>query len=540
MRGIEINPLAAELARTTVWIGDIQWSIQNGIRSRPEPILRRLDTIECRDALLSDGPSPANVGAAGVPVQVSASWPDAEFIVGNPPFLGGKLLRTQLGDAKVEALFRAYKGAVAPEADLVTYWFAQAKKQLDRGTAKRVGFVSTNSIRGGANRRVLESTTASAPVYEAWSDEPWIVDGAAVRVSLVCFGTGEATRRLNGAPVSRINPDLTGSGFDLTTARRLDENLGIAFMGDTKGGAFDIPGDLARTWLAEPLNVNGRSNADVLRPWINGLDVTRRPRDMWIIDFGDRKSDNEIAFFEKPYAYALKNIKPERVNNRRESYARFWWKHVESRPKMVVNLKPLSRFLVTPRVAKHRTFMWVSASTLPDCRLFAFAREDDIFFGLVQNRFHEAWTFGMCSWHGDGDEGGRPTYNSETCFETFPFPTLDVDNRLAKRIAKASKCLDACRNAWLNPPDLVRVEREVVPSYPDRVLPKDAAAAAKLKQRTLTALYNERPTWLDNAHRDLDAAVAAAYGWPEEIGTEDAIVALLELNRQRAAAQGKA
>ncbi len=165
---------------------------------------------------------------------------------------------------------------------------------------KRVGLVSTNSIRGGANRRVLEGATAGAPVFEAWSDEPWIVDGAAVRVSLICFGSGEKLRRLNGAGVSRINSDLTGSETDLTTARRVDENLGIAFMGDTKGGAFDIPGDLARAWLAEPLNVNGRSNADVLRPWINGLDVTRRPREMWIIDFGEGKSGNEIAFFENP------------------------------------------------------------------------------------------------------------------------------------------------------------------------------------------------------------------------------------------------
>ena len=202
-------------------------------------------------------------------------------------------------------------------------------------------------------------------MFDAWPDEPWIVDGAAVRVSLVCFGTGEASRRLNGAAVLRINSDLTGSSFDLTTARRLDENLGIAFMGDTKGGAFDIPGDLAREWLEEPLNVNGRSNADVLRPWINGLDVTRRPRDMWIIDFGDRRSDNEIAFYEKPYDYARKHIKSERQKGRDKQGALTWWRHLRPRPDLNLAITKTSRFIVTPTVSKHRLFTWVEGERMP-------------------------------------------------------------------------------------------------------------------------------------------------------------------------------
>jgi len=535
LRGIEINPLAAELARTTVWIGDIQWALQNGIRSRPEPILRRLDVIECRDALLCDGPAPAAVGAVGAPIPIPARWPDAEFIIGNPPFLGGKLLRTQLGDGKVDDLFRAYKGAVAPEADFVTYWFAQAKKQLDRGSAKRVGFVATNSIRGGANRRVLESVTAGAPIFEAWSDEPWIVDGAAVRVSLVCFGIQDDFRHLNGATALRINSDLTGSGFDLTTARSLNENRGIAFMGDTKGGAFDIPGELARAWLAEPVNVNGHSNADVLRPWINGLDVTRRPRDMWIIDFGERKSDNETAFYDKPYAYALKHIKPERMNNRRESYARFWWKHVEPRPAMLAAISKVSRFIVTPTVSKHRIFVWSDSRVCPDHQLIAILRDDDVTIGILQSRFHEQWALKMGTSLED-----RPRYTPTTTFETFPFPTVSKKCGSSQAISLAAQRLDKQRSSWLNPPDLVRIKPEIVPGFPDRLLPKDTAAASKLKQRTLTALYNERPAWLDNSHRELDAAVAAAYGWPEDITTEDALAALLKLNLERAAAQGKA
>ena len=143
VKGIEINPYAAELARVTVWIGEIQWMRRNGFDVARKPILRPLDTIECRDAVLNPDGS-------------EADWPEAEFIVGNPPFLGGKLMRSGLGDDDVETLFHLYRGRVPPEADLVTYWFEKARAQVESGQTKRVGLVATNSIRGGANRRVLD------------------------------------------------------------------------------------------------------------------------------------------------------------------------------------------------------------------------------------------------------------------------------------------------------------------------------------------------------------------------------------------------
>ena len=185
LHGIEINPFAAELARMTIWIGDIQWSIKNGIYSRPEPILRKLDSIERRDAVLAEEGS-------------AAQWPEVDFIVGNPPFLGGKLLRKGLGDDYVAALFAAYDGIVPAEADLVCYWFAKGWRALAEKRGARVGFVSTNSIRSGANRRVLEPIAREGAIFEAWGDEPWIVDGAAVRVSLVCFGDGADGKRAAG------------------------------------------------------------------------------------------------------------------------------------------------------------------------------------------------------------------------------------------------------------------------------------------------------------------------------------------------------
>src|SRR5258708_18905038 len=161
IHGIEINPLAAELARTTIWIGDIQWRRRNGVYSEAPPILRKLDSIECRDALI-DRKSDDTI--------VEAGWPAAEFIVGNPPFLGGKLMRSGLGDDEVEALFQVYAGRVPQEADLVTYWFEKARLELKRGGTQRAGLVSTNSIRGGANRRILDRIAEEAQIFDAWSD----------------------------------------------------------------------------------------------------------------------------------------------------------------------------------------------------------------------------------------------------------------------------------------------------------------------------------------------------------------------------------
>lgn len=193
-------------------------------------------------------------------------------------------------------------------------------------------------------------------------------------------------------------------------------------------------------------------------------------------------------------------------------------------------------------VSSYRTFDFLHRSYLPDQKLVVFAREDFTFLGIVHSQLHLAWTKATCSWIGAGND---ITYSNQAVFLTFPFPegltpsiparAYENDSR-AQEIAKAAKRLDELRNAWLNPPELVKIESEVVPGYPDRILPKDAQAAVTLKTRTLTNLYNQRPQWLADAHRDLDAAVAAAYGWPADISEEDALAKLLELNLFRAGA----
>ena len=529
--GLELNPYAAELARVTVWIGEIQWMRRNGFDVSRQPILRPLDNIECRDAAL---------GADGR----RAQWPKADAIIGNPPFLSDKVMRGTLGDAYAADLRSAYSERVPGGADLVAYWVANAWAKVAGGEAERAGLVTTNSIRGGANRRVLEPTADAGGLFEAWSDEPWVQDGAAVRVSLLCFA-GQAApgaAMLDGHAVERINADLTGAAADLTQAKPLRENVRRSFIGDQKTGAFDVPGALAREWLSEPLNPNGRPNADVLRPWANGMDMTRRPSGRWIVDFGNTMPEGSASFYERPFAHVERHVRPARAHVKRDNHRRYWWLHGEPRPGMRAALAGLERYIATPRVAKHRLFVWMPAQVLPDCQLVVIARSDDCAFGVLHSRFHEAWALRMGTALED-----RPRYTPSTTFETFPFPpgmTPDMPAAAleaspeARAIGAAAAVLDRLRNAWLNPPDLVRVELEVAPGYPDRVLPRDEAAAAVLAKRTLTNLYNARPAWLANAHAELDSAVAAAYGWPADIGTDDALERLLALNLERAAAGG--
>ena len=262
-------------------------------------------------------------------------------MIGNPPFLGGKLLNAYLGEDYVSRIFAVYENRVPAEADLVCYWFVKAGEQVGGNRTKRVGLVSTNSIRGGANRRALQAAIEEQPIFDAWSDEPWVIDGAAVRVSLVCFspadGPARYERRLNGQLVDAIHADLTaiqdGFGTDVTKARRISANQGIAFMGDTKGGPFDISGDQAREWLLQPANPNGRPNSDVLGPWMNGMDVTRRPAGKWIVDFGCGMSEQEAALYEAPFSYAMTTVQPIRAQHRSEKLRNCWWQHERPRPK---------------------------------------------------------------------------------------------------------------------------------------------------------------------------------------------------------------
>ena len=662
--GIELNEYAAELARVTVWIGELQWRTAHGYEFKTNPVLESLDHIECRDALLSlvvrviepgawaartpephtlrflksaptsAPPAPLSAsgtgveatqesgvrsefmrdaspkaatlvgnsamtpvsGAAGALQAVEATWPKADVVIGNPPFLGGSKKRRELGDEYFESLDTVFTGRVPAGADLVCYWFEKARNEIESRGLNSAGLVATNSIRGGANRKVLDAICNTTRIYEAWSDETWVNNGAAVRVSLVCFGHGSDTY-LDGQHLGEIHSDLTGTqsgatSVNLADAKQLTPNAGAVFEGLRKDGPLDISGQIARGWLRLP-NPNGKSNALVLYPLINGMDVTRRSRDGWVIDTGESLSEQDASLFEAPFAHIVSCVKPIRLQNNDRIRRTFWWRFGRNGEQLRASLKPLSRYINTPRVSKHRLFVFQAMPSIPDTATVAITRADDTTFGVLHSRFHELWSLRMCTWLGVGND---PRYTPTTCFETFPFPTgltpadtahqqteqveggalipavvacadgLRIESAMtiplhattsqqnllelraaAIQIATAAKKLNDLREAWLNPKEWTHRVPEVTPlgmsksPYPDRVEPKPGISADDLKalqKRTLTNLYNLRPQWLVMAHQQLDLAVAQAYGWSDYsagMPDEEILKRLLALNLRRSA-----
>jgi hypothetical protein len=342
-------------------------------------------------------------------------------------------------------------------------------------------------------------------------------------------------------------------------------------MGTTKVGDFDIPQAQAVKMLSA-VNPHGKPNSDVLRPFRNGSDLVQEDSERWIVDFGVGTPIESAALYAEPFKHIVESVKPERLKNNDKWRRNHWWLLGRTLPEFREATAKLPRYIGTARVAKHRLFVWQDSPVLPDSKVIAIAFGDDFHFGVLQSQFHIIWTNATQALHG----GERPTYNPTECFETFPFPfaddlaepldTLEAELNAAKHyahialreepvpyragkpqkksatelraaIAAAVHELNALRERWLNPPEWTVEKilkfpgsvngpwsRYLDPStinpqlstglvrYP-RLEPRDADCAAKLKDRTLTKLYNERPAWLDLAHKKLDAAVAAAYGW---------------------------
>jgi hypothetical protein len=451
---VEIDPYAHDLSQTVVWIGYIQWLRANGYGFPAEPILKPMSAnFRCADALFTD-------------------WPAVDYIVGNPPFLGGNRIRHELGDERVGSLFKLYDGRVSPTADMCCYWFEKAREQVAAGKCERAGLLATQGIRGGANRQVLKRIKESGDIFFAESDLEWILDG----------------RSLDGRPVTSINANLTSSA-DVTGAGPLQANRGLCFMGPSPKAAFDISERIACEMLIASGNANARANSDVIRRVQSGVDLTSTDRGMWTLDFALRGIE-EAARYQVPFEYLKANVYPVRSQNRRKAYAERWWQYAEARPGMRDALVGLWRFVATPEVAKHRVFVWRAAEHLCNQQTLIFARDDDYFFGVLQSHAHEIWALKL----GTRLET-RPRYTPTTCFETFPFPDLEApapeptpesprpvpnpveaemlaakyysaketplpyqsapatpeEHRAA--IAAAAKELNELRERWLNPPD---------------------------------------------------------------------------------------
>ena len=547
--GLEINPYAFELAQMTLWIGFLQWHRGNGYPITETPILKKLDNFHLMDALLdlSDPEHPRE-----------SVWPEFRadqevIIVGNPPFLGDKIMRRELGDHYVEALRKIFSDRIPGQSDLCCYWFEKARALIEQRKVNRAGLLATQGIRGGANREVLKRIKETGEIFFAVSDRNWILDGANVHISMVGFQKREVgptpPALLNGQLVAEIHANLS-SGSDADTSIKQAYNDGIGWIGVAQKSNFD-PGLSAVSWLGEP-NINGKPNSDVLRIIFNALDLTRRPSWRWNVDFVMKDQTNSILY-EKPYEWVLSHVAPSRIGHREAVQSKYFWRFARPCPDMRSALGKLYRFIATPRVSKHRVFVWLTPEILADSALTVFARSDDFFFGVLHSRFHEVWSLAQGTQLED-----RPRYTPTTCFETFPFPW---DHRLPvaelsptqqahhERISEAARTLDALRSRWLNPPEWTSEEILEFPATPGgpwdrfitpgsstahyaRLIPRDADSATQLASRTLTKLYNARPAWLADAHAELDAAVAAAYGFPSDLSPDDIITRLLALGLQ--------
>jgi len=299
-------------------------------------------------------------------------------------------------------------------------------------------------------------------------------------------------------------------------------------------------------------NPHGRPNSDVLIPIRNAMDITQNLRNIWNIDFGLEMTENQATYYESPFAYVSKTIKPLRLNHREPRQVKYWWLFARPCPEMRSALTGLPRFAATPRVSKHRIFVWLTPETLCDSAVVVFSRSDDYFFGVLHSRFHEVWALRM----GTRLET-RPRYTPTTCFETFPFPVATEDQKNV--IGAVAKELNALRDNWLNPSEWTRIEtlefigtvggpwdRYIDPATIEdrgtykigtvrylRLVPRDEACAKRLKDRTLTKLYNVRPQWLADCHARLDASVAAAYGFQIHLSDDQILSRLLALNQSR-------
>ena len=544
--GMELNPRAAAIAELVLWIGHLQWYMRTRVGKPSEPILRAFKNIKQADAVLNwNGyPLPQVVnGLETYPNPRPRDWPAAEFIVGNPPFIGGKDLRARLGGAYAEALWAAHKD-MNDSADFVMYWWERAAEILTKKASvlRRFGFVTTNSITQVFQRRVIErylSAKRPLSLVMAIPDHPWTKatkDSAAVRIAMSVAEAGKAEGVLRevtaesgidtDAPVilfkdfaGKINADLS-VGADVTRAQPLRANEGLCSPGVKLHGA----GFIVTLEQAAALGLGRRPGLERhIRDYRNGRDLTARPRGVMVIDLFGLTADAVRQNFPEVYQHILATVKPERDANNRATYRDNWHIFGEPRKELRPALEGLLRYIATVETAKHRVFQFLDASILPDNMLVAIGANDPSLLGVLSSHVHVIWTLSQGATLED-----RPRYSKSRCFDPFPFPAATEEQSAA--IAAIAEELDALRK---------------------RVL-------AEHSHLTLTGLYNvlerlragvtataldpgERRVFddglvliLKELHDRLDAVVAAAYGWPADLPDEEILARLVALNQQRA------
>lgn len=554
--GLEINERAVAIAQLVLWIGYFQWhkKTTGDADTRDRPLLPKQHTILHRDAVLDYDRVELRMGEDGRPVTIwdgrttkphpvtqkevpddtaripvfdyinprRAEWPEADFIVGNPPFIGTSRMRSALGDGYAEALRKAWKGEVPDSADFVMYWWDKAAQLLRSGRIQRFGFITTNSIHQTFNRRVLEKhmNTDKNPLHIVFAipDHPWVdtVDGAAVRIAMTVGDMGSFI----GSFVSVRNEteisdgehqvsivSTTGSissslkpGPDLGCVQELVGNSNLSNHGVIRGGE----GFLVDYPTAEKLGLRDRAGHNKhIRRIVNGKDLTDRDHQKYVID-GFGLSEDEIKkLYPELYQHLYSNVRPARMHNKRATRRENWWLFNESVPKLRQMLEGLNRYISTVETSKHRFFVFLDHSVLPEHKLVNFALPHSHVLGVLSSSVHVTWSLANGS-----QLGPTPVYVKTRCFETFPFPDLSENPTLRSRLDELGEQLDTHRKRQqATHPDLTMTGMYNVLEK----LRKDESLNDKERVIHEQGLVSV----LKQIHDDIDAAVLLAYGWED-------------------------
>ena len=556
--GIELNPRAAAIAELVVWIGYLQWHYRTRAGHPAEPILREFRNITCKDAVLTwdNWPVPLVVdGKETYPNARLPDWPEADFIIGNPPFIGGKDIREKLDGAYAETLWKMHK-AMNDSADFVMYWWDRAADILTRKKARliRFGFVTTNSITQVFQRKTIERyLTAKSPLslIYAINDHPWTKatkDAAAVRIAMTAAQAGKHEGLLEEVLVEegldsdsphityaqsegRINADLT-VGTDVTKAKELLANKGVCSPGVKLHG----DGFIITSSEAQHLGLGKRDGLEKhIRQYRNGRDLMARPRGAMVIDMFGLTSAEVRHHYPEIYQHLILAVKENKDSkgktvgrdaNNRNTYRLNWWLFGEPRKDFRPALEDSLRYIATVETAKHRVFQFLDTKILPDNMLVAIASNEASTLGLLSSRTHKIWVSANA-----GSLGvyiGDVRYTKSRCFDPFPFP--DATSVQKTEIGDIAEALDAHRkNVLAEHPHLTLTGLyNVLERLKAGVKPNDLTPAERIIFDDGLVLI------LKEYHDKLDAAVIRAYGWPADISNDDILTHLVALNKQRA------
>ncbi|NKM15871.1 class I SAM-dependent DNA methyltransferase [Rhizobium laguerreae] len=546
--GMEVNPRAAAIAELVLWIGHLQWHFRNKGVAPSEPILKAFKNIQCMDAVLKwDGyPMPMVVdGEVTYPNPRRPDWPKVDYIVGNPPFVGGKDIRARMGGGYAQALWKAHKH-MNESADFVMYWWDRSAEILlkPKSSLKRFGFVTTNSISQMFQRRVMEPhLNAKKPLSltMAVADHPWTKvtrDSAAVRIAMTVAQAGKHEGRLlevtkeealeTDSPVilfaerqGKINADLT-VGVDVTSAVELKAGLGLCSPGvKLHGAGFIVTPDEARL-----LGLGRRKGLERhIRHYRNGRDLMATSRGAMVIDMDGLSGEEVRVHFPEIYQHLSVRVKPERDKNNEEYRRVNWWLFGRRNSDMRGFIANLPRYIATVETAKHRVFQFLDASILPDNMLVAVGLSDGFTLGVLSSRFHVLWAIRTGGWLGVGND---PRYSKSRCFDPFPFPAADDTQK--HTIGAIAEELDAHRKRVLS--EHAHLTLTGLYNVLERL--KSVAKPDDLTEKERRIFDDGLVLILKELHDRLDVAVSQAYGWPVDLPEEELLARLVELNRERA------